>query len=207
MTSSKNSEYVCNHVKKRKKDLASLFGGRCCICGFDAFQEALEFHHIDPSTKSFGLTDSSAATKALEKQLEEARKCVLLCANCHRGIHMGYYELPLEDNIYFNEERAKELVEENLLKKQGQKYFCNRCGIEVSRDAKYCVECAKLISRKVDRPSREELKKLIREKPFTHIAKDFCVSDNAVKKWCVGYNLPSKKKDINSFTNEEWENI
>ena len=207
MASSKNSEYVCNHVKKRKKDLASLFGGKCCICGFDAFQEALEFHHIDPSTKSFGLTDSSAATKALEKQLEEARKCVLLCANCHRGVHMGYYELPLEDNIYFNEERAKELVEENLLRKQGQKHLCNRCGIEISRDAKYCVECARLISRKVDRPSREELKKLIREKPFTHIAKDFCVSDNSVKKWCVGYNLPSKKKDINSFTNEAWENI
>ena len=37
MASSKNSEYVCNHVKKRKKDLSSLFGGRCCICGFDAF--------------------------------------------------------------------------------------------------------------------------------------------------------------------------
>jgi hypothetical protein len=64
-----------------------------------------------------------------------------------------------------------------------------------------------LISRKVDRPSREELKKLIREKPFTHIAKDFSVSDNAVKKWCLTYGLPSKKKDINAFSNEDWENI
>ena len=207
MASSKNSEYVCNHVKKRKRDLISLFGGKCCICGFNAFQEALEFHHIDPSKKSFALTDSNAATKSLEKQLDEARKCVLLCANCHRGVHAGYFELPLEGNIYFNEERAKELIEENLLIKQGQKHFCERCGIEISRDAKHCVECAKLISRKVDRPSREELKKLIREKPFTHIAKDFSVSDNAVKKWCLAYNLPSKKKDINAFSDEDWENI
>ena len=207
MASSKNSEYVCNHVKKRKKDLISLFDSKCCICGFNAFQEALEFHHVDSSKKSFSLTDSHAATKALDKQLEEARKCVLLCANCHRGIHAGYYKLPLEKNIYLNEERAKELIKENQLIKQGQKYFCKRCGIEVSRDAKYCIECAKLISRKVDRPSREELKVLIREKPFTHIAKDFLVSDNAIKKWCVFYGLPSKKKDINNFTDEEWDKI
>lgn len=203
MASSKNSEYVCNHVKKRKKDLVSLFGGRCCICGFDAFQEALEFHHIDPSTKSFGLTDSNAVTKALEKQLEEARKCVLLCANCHRGVHAGYLELPSNAEAFFNEERAQELIEE----KQRKIYRCERCGAETTHKAKLCVECASLASRKVDRPSRDELKALIREKPFTHIAKEYSVTDNAIRKWCETYNLPSKKKDINSFTSEEWENI
>lgn len=203
MASSKNSEYVCNHVKKRKKDLASLFGGRCCICGFDAFQEALEFHHIDPSTKSFGLTDSNAVTKALEKQLEEARKCVLLCANCHRGVHAGYLELPSNAELFFNEERAQELIEE----KRRKIYRCERCGAEITHKAKLCAECASLASRKVDRPSRDELKALIREKPFTHIAKEYFVTDNAIRKWCETYNLPSKKKDINSFTNEEWENI
>ena len=203
MASSKNSEHVCNHVKKRKKDLASLFGSKCCICGFNDFQEALEFHHIDPQTKSFGLTSSGSVTKALEKQLEEARKCVLLCANCHRGVHAGYLELPENVHQSFDEIRAQELIEE----KQRKIYRCERCGAEITHKAKLCIECARLVSRKVDRPSREELKKLIREKPFTHIAEDFCVSDNAVKKWCIGYNLPSKKKDINSFTNEEWGNI
>lgn len=63
----KNSEYVCNHVKKRKRDLISLFSSKCCLCGFDKFQEALEFHHIDPKEKEFGLTNSNAATKSLEK--------------------------------------------------------------------------------------------------------------------------------------------
>lgn len=207
MTSSKNSEYVCNHVKRRKKDLISVFSGRCCICGFDAFQEALEFHHIDPQTKSFGLTDSNAVTKALEKQLDEARKCVLLCANCHRGLHAGYLELPENAKDSFNEERAKELLETKWQVQHNQKRYCERCGVEISRDAKYCVNCRILLSRKVDRPSRDELKKLIREKPFTHIAKDYSVSDNAIKKWCIAYSLPSKKKDIITYTDEEWENI
>lgn len=203
MASSKNSEYVCNHVKKRKKDLASLFGGKCCICGFDAFQEALEFHHIDPLIKSFGLTDSTAVTKALEKQLEEARKCVLLCANCHRGVHAGYLELPKGAEYSFNEKRAQELIEE----KQRKIYRCERCGVEITHKASLCVECASLASRKVDRPSREELKALIREKPFTHIAKDYSVTDNAIRRWCDSYGLPSKKKEINAFSNEEWEKV
>ena len=33
------------------------------------------------------------------------------------------------------------------------------------------------------------------------------VSDNAVRKWCVSYNLPKKSSDIKKITDEEWENI
>jgi hypothetical protein len=42
----------------------------------------LHFHHVDPSTKSFAL---SVAT-ALSKLREEAKKCVLVCANRHGEI-------------------------------------------------------------------------------------------------------------------------
>lgn len=205
MANSENSKYVCNHVKKRKRDLISIFSNKCCLCGFDKFQEALEFHHVNPQEKKFGITDSNAVTKSLEKQIQEVRKCVLLCANCHRGVHAGYLTIPVDDiTVYFDEKQAQKLIEENLAIKNGQKFFCNKCGKEISRDATHCVECSRLISRKVDRPSREELKKLIREKPFTHIAKNFCVSDNAVKKWCLSYGLPSKKKEINLISDEDW---
>ena len=54
---------------------------------------------------------------------------------------------------------------------------------------------------------REELKHLIRSKPFTQIGKDFGVSDNAVRKWCDKYNLPRRVIDIKKYTDEEWENI
>ena len=55
--------------------------------------------------------------------------------------------------------------------------------------------------------TREELKEKIRILPFTQIAKEQNVSDNAIRKWCISYNLPSKKKDINSYSDEDWKKI
>ena len=63
------------------------------------------------------------------------------------------------------------------------------------------------MSRIVERPSREELKILIREKPFTQIGEMYGVSDNAIRKWCDAEGLPRKKTDINKMTDEEWEKI
>ena len=200
-----NSEAVCNHIKKRKKDLVSVLGGKCCICGFDAYIEALDFHHIDPTTKNFGLGASNAVTKALDKQLEEAKKCVLLCANCHRGVHAGYLQIPTEH--YYNEELAQQLLNENYALRYGQARHCQQCGAVISYGANLCVQCNQIAMRTVQRPTREELKDLIRSLPFTQIATKFGVSDNAIRKWCQGYALPAKKKDIKSFSDIEWAKI
>ena len=55
--------------------------------------------------------------------------------------------------------------------------------------------------------TKEELKQLIRTKPFTAIGKQFGVSDNAVRKWCIKFNLPTKKSDIKNYSNEEWQSL
>lgn len=52
--------------------------------------------------------------------------------------------------------------------------------------------------------SREELKQMIRTMSFLAIGKELGVSDNAIRKWCKKYNLPYKKKDIKSYSDEEW---
>ncbi|WP_200892372.1 hypothetical protein [Aliterella atlantica] len=44
-------------------------------------------------------------------------------------------------------------------------------------------------TRKVERPFKEELEKLVWEKPTTQIAKDFGVSGKAIEKWCKGYEI------------------
>lgn len=61
---------------------------------------------------------------------------------------------------------------------------------------KFCSqECFKVKSRKVIRPSKEELETKITAKiPWTHLAKDYGVSDNAVRKWAKTYGICLKNQ-------------
>ena len=69
-------------------------GGCCKLCGYKAYIEAFDFHHIDPLNKSFDISDSP--TRGWEKTKIELDKCVLLCANCHRETHEGLTLYSLE---------------------------------------------------------------------------------------------------------------
>jgi hypothetical protein len=84
-------------VSRRRARVRDLLideaGGACALCGFDEHPAALQFHHVDPSEKSFTLRDGG--TRALTRMREEARKCVLLCANCHAQVEAGAADLPL----------------------------------------------------------------------------------------------------------------
>lgn len=86
---------VAARRRKVKEILVAESGGRCQICGYDRCTAALEFHHLDPGTKVFGLA-RRGVTCAIDKVREEARKCVLLCANCHAEVEAGFTVLPIE---------------------------------------------------------------------------------------------------------------
>lgn len=66
-------------------------GGKCQICGYNKCNEALDFHHIDPKTKSFNISGNHCRRWNLVK--EEIDKCVMVCSNCHREIHAGITQL------------------------------------------------------------------------------------------------------------------
>lgn len=85
--------------------------------------------------------------------------------------------------------------------------FCVDCGTKINNKATRCAICYAKTRRVIDRPSRQELKQLIRTLPFTKIGEKFGITDNAIRKWCDAENLPRKKKDINLYTDEEWEKI
>lgn len=53
--------------------------------------------------------------------------------------------------------------------------------------------------RRVERPTKEELFEMVKNKPFTVIGKEYGVSDKAIVKWCKYYDLPYRRKDIKSM--------
>ena len=75
--------------KKRKQEFVDYLGGKCKICEYDKCVEALEFHHIDPDTKSFSIASAIANPKKHGVIKEEVDKCILLCGNCHAEYHAG----------------------------------------------------------------------------------------------------------------------
>lgn len=70
-------------------------GGKCQCCGYNKSVSALEFHHVDPEGKDFGIS-AKGYTRSWEKVKEELDKCVLVCSNCHREIHEGITPCPEE---------------------------------------------------------------------------------------------------------------
>lgn len=84
------------------------------------------------------------------------------------------------------------------LRKYKKEYFCIDCGIEVSEPGVLrCNKCRGIIQRKVERPSKEILFKLLSENEgnFTKIGQQFNVTDNTIRKWCKAYELPYHSKD------------
>lgn len=80
------SEAVQKRRRKVKKLLVEYKGGCCEKCGYNKCVDALEFHHIDPTQKDFGI-GSKGHCRSLESMKKEVDKCIMVCANCHREIH------------------------------------------------------------------------------------------------------------------------
>ena len=83
-------QYLIRAVHARRKKVrqkaVEYKGGKCEICGYDRCIDALEFHHRDLSNKEFGIS-AKGYTRSWKKVVEELDKCLLICANCHRGLH------------------------------------------------------------------------------------------------------------------------
>jgi hypothetical protein len=86
------TEAVTRWRRRAKAILVAEAGGRCQCCGYHGSLRALEFHHLDPSEKRFGL-GGRGLTRSLETLREEAAKCVLVCSNCHAELEAGMRRL------------------------------------------------------------------------------------------------------------------
>lgn len=108
---------------------------------------------------------------------------------------------------------SSELVEtKNLFltikNKKQQTTLCSICGTEIIKNTTgLCKNCFNQQNRKCERPSREELKNMIRTTPFLQIAKQFGVTDNTIRKWCDAVQLPRRVSQIKQYSDQEWKQI
>ena len=82
----RNVEAVKRRRKKVKEMAVEYKGGKCEKCGYNKCTRALEFHHLDPAEKDFGIAHKGR-TNSWEKIKIELDKCIMVCANCHAEIH------------------------------------------------------------------------------------------------------------------------
>ena len=80
------NQYCIERWKKRKADAVAYKGGSCKRCGYNKYPDVLEFHHLDPTEKEASW--NKIRLWGWEKIKEELDKCDMLCANCHREVHV-----------------------------------------------------------------------------------------------------------------------
>lgn len=86
-------------------------------------------------------------------------------------------------------------------KRKKKQNYCIDCGKKIHNKSKRCNSCARknrirYVVNPEDRPTKDELFKLIATKTFVEIGRTYNVSDSTIRKWCKQYGLPHTKKDI-----------
>ena len=210
MSSTETKRFWRKVIKNR---IVLSLGNRCSICHNSYSNVVYDCHHLNPQEKDLSISSiQTNGAKTWYKIRDELKKCCLLCANCHRLVHNN--EVVVEDKQYFNEDYYEwDLAEYNQISKvsmlpvdiEQDKIICPKCGGRKTSTAQYCSSCRNKEQQKAERPSREQLKKLIRTKSFTEIGRIYGVSDNAIRNWCEKSNLPRTKEIIKNYTDEEWE--
>lgn len=189
---------VSRKRKNLKKDLVEYKGGKCEKCGYDKCVAAMDFHHLNPKEKDFAIS-KNGHTKSWAKLKKEADKCILVCANCHRELHEelnGYKDTrEIRQYTYKTDQQSSP----SRIKKSKQLQKCKLCNSETYNKT-YCSDkCSKLAKRKVARPSKEHLTKLLISNNWTKIANLFNVSDNAVRKWAKQYGINTNRKELRNL--------
>jgi Zn finger protein HypA/HybF involved in hydrogenase expression len=183
----RNSTYTSNTSLKKRILQSKLLEEKCDKCSMNTEWQGekltLQLDHKN------GINN--------DHRIENLR---FLCPNCHSQTttYSGKNRKP----VFFY---GKKLKQKQNIKKQKCFNCVRKIGINTKNNL--CQYCYKESIRKVNRPTKEELLELIIKYPFTKIASMYGVSDNAIRKWCVFYNLPKKRNEIKEFLKEKQSQI
>jgi len=90
----KNKRLLLTYKRRQdtKEFIDTLKKDGCCICGESAI-ECLDFHHLDPLIKEISISKTITQGWSNKRILEEIKKCIIVCSNCHRKIEAGTLSL------------------------------------------------------------------------------------------------------------------
>lgn len=198
---------------------------KCEICGNTEWMGQpikLEVHHIDGDRTNNTLENlqwlcknchaytNNYGSKNIKDKKVVSDEAYIEALKNNSSVRQALFSLHLGD-AGANYRRARYIIEkynvvvgEKCEQKIIQENYCKKCGKIIAKESIYCFDCYKIVQRHVERPSRDILKEKIRNFPFTTIASEYGVSDNAIRKWCKAENLPYKKTEIKKYTDEQW---
>lgn len=82
-----NIRITAKQIVQRNRDFVNRIKriAKCTNCGYNKSIYALEFHHT--RDKKFNIAILVKSSYSIEVIKKEIRKCIILCANCHRELH------------------------------------------------------------------------------------------------------------------------
>lgn len=159
-----------------KIKMVECMGGKCQCCGYDKCMTALAFHHLIPTEKDFGFGQIRANPKSWEKIVNELKKCILVCHNCHSEIHSGLRIIP-NDYIKFDEKLSSSSLDFN---------DCPICGNKKPTIRIFCSKpCLHINNQKLNQKltlSDIELIELLTKHTVTEIAKQWNITTATIYK-------------------------
>lgn len=189
--------------RKLKERCVAYKGGKCERCGYDKSVAAMDFHHLEPSEKDFGV--SSGTYRRWSTIVKELNKCALLCANCHREEH----ERLRADRIAKQGAFARQLAPAmrpsvtvpcahcgaGLVRAHAhrdRRTFCDKKCRDDFRAAHVRTTAPGAGTREPSHvcwPTNKLLAEMLLKMPATDIARELGVSSSAVKKRCKKFGI------------------
>jgi predicted HNH restriction endonuclease len=84
----KFNAYSRKNVRNNKLKVLEYFGNVCSICGFKSeVLDVFDVHHKNPKDKEIEIAYLLKTKRDFNRILDEVKKCILVCSNCHRIIH------------------------------------------------------------------------------------------------------------------------